>query len=131
MTAVSGPAGPIPRLRNHLRPAFRRNGNPLVRPIDRSRSRALLLTALGIGLALLCSADAAAADFVSVRHRDSATATRLHDVQAVVLTPAQRRIEAYTGRTRYEADAAWISPDGHNTTGTVTVPGNTVTGSAV
>ncbi|MFH9352838.1 hypothetical protein [Kitasatospora sp. NPDC017646] len=131
MTTVPGPAGPVPSFRNHLRQSFRRDGNPLVRPIDRSRSRALLLTALGIGLALLCSAGAATADFASVRHRDSVTATRLHGVQAVALTPAQRRIEAGTGRTRYEADAAWTSPDGHNTTGTVAVPGNTVAGSAV
>ncbi|MFJ9442341.1 hypothetical protein ACIRRH_10770 [Kitasatospora sp. NPDC101235] len=131
MTAVYGPPGPVPRLRNHLRQAFRRGGNPLVRPIDRSRSRALLLAALGIGLALPCCAGAATADFVSARHRDSVTAGRLHGVQAVALTPAHRRIEPGTGRARYEADAVWTSPDGRSNTGTVAVPRSTVPGSAV
>ncbi|MFD4660649.1 hypothetical protein ACFWP2_34125 [Kitasatospora sp. NPDC058444] len=133
MTAVPGPAGPVPhrRRRDHLRRAFGRDGNPLVRPIDRSRSRVLLLTALGIGLALLFGAGAAADRFASVRHRESTTAARLHDVQAVTLAPAQRRIDPGTGRTRYEAEAAWTSPDGRGTTGTVSVPGSTATGSAV
>ncbi|MEU1290024.1 hypothetical protein [Kitasatospora sp. NPDC005856] len=135
MTAVPGPAGPVPhrrrRWRDHLRRAVRRDGNPLVRPVDRSRSRALLLTALGIGLALVLGAGAAAERFTSVRHRESTTAARLHAVQAVTLTPAQRRIEPGSGRTRYEAEAAWTSPDGRGTTGTVAVPGGTATGSAV
>ncbi|MFJ7910689.1 hypothetical protein [Kitasatospora sp. NPDC096204] len=131
MTAVPDPAGRVPRLRTHLRQAFRRDGNPLVRPIDRARSRALLSAALGIVLALPCCAAAATAGFVSLRHRDSVTATGPHDVQAVALTPAHRLVGAGTGRARYEADAAWTSPDGRGATGTVAVPGGTVPGSTV
>ncbi|MQS17121.1 hypothetical protein F7Q99_34295 [Streptomyces kaniharaensis] len=131
MTAVSGPAGRVQSFRRHLRQALGKDHNPLIRPVDRSRSRAALLTVLGIGLAVLGSAGAAAADFSTVRHRVSVRAAHLHRVQAVVLTPAQRRTDSDTGKKRYEAGAVWAGPGGPNNTGTVTVPRGTTPGTTV
>ncbi|MGW2254689.1 Rv1733c family protein [Kitasatospora sp. NPDC001660] len=121
----------VPPFRRHLRQALGKDRNPLGRPIDRSHSRALVLAVLGIGLAVLGSAGAAAADFAVVRHQASVTAARLHQVQAVVLAPAQRRSGADTGGRRYEADAVWVYPAGKRTTGNVPVPGGTAPGSTV
>ncbi|MCG6498429.1 hypothetical protein [Kitasatospora sp. A2-31] len=131
MTTAPEQADPLPPFRRHLRQALGKDLNPMVRPIDRSRSRALALAVLGIGLAVLGGAGAAAADFTVVRHQASVTAARLHQVEAVVLTPARRQSGAHNGGWRYEADAAWADPTGQRTTGDVPVPGGTAPGSTV
>ncbi|MGA5821092.1 hypothetical protein ACPC54_24880 [Kitasatospora sp. NPDC094028] len=131
MNTAPEQAGPVPLLRHHLRQALGKGRNPLGRAIDRSRSRALVLAVLGIGLAVLGSAGAAAADFAVVRHQASVTAARLHQVQAVVLTPVQREADTGAGRRRYEADAVWVYPTGQRTTGSVPVPGGTAPGSTI
>ncbi|MGA5823779.1 hypothetical protein ACPC54_38710 [Kitasatospora sp. NPDC094028] len=131
MTTTPEQAGPVPPVRRHLRQALGKDRNPLGRSIDRSRSRALVLAVLGIGLAVFGGAGAAAADFAVPGHQASVTAARLHQVQAVVLTPARRRSGADTRGRRYEAGAAWVSPTGQRTTGDVRVPGGTAPGSTV
>ncbi|MFI6151327.1 hypothetical protein ACIBCA_01325 [Kitasatospora sp. NPDC051170] len=126
-------AGPHPRLRRHLRQAFGQNANPLVRLLDRSRSRALLLALLGAALAVLAGAGATVAGYSEARHDASVTAARLHPVRAVTLTPARRPTEGERGRDlrRYRADATWAAPDGRTVTGTVTVPPGTASGTSV
>ncbi|WP_031074335.1 hypothetical protein [Streptomyces sp. NRRL WC-3742] len=62
MPSTSRPARsarPIPPWRGHLRRALGEEINELARPLDRARSRALLLAVLGIALAGLLGAGAA------------------------------------------------------------------------
>ncbi|MEU8517292.1 hypothetical protein AB0C76_37795 [Kitasatospora sp. NPDC048722] len=131
MTTAPEQADPVPPFRHHLRQALGKDRNPMARPLDSSRSRALVLAVLGIGLAVLGGAGAAAADFAVVRHQASVTAARLHQVQAAVLTPARRQSGAGSGGWRYAADAAWSYPAGQRTTGDVPVPGGTAAGTTV
>ncbi|WP_031076100.1 hypothetical protein [Streptomyces sp. NRRL WC-3742] len=126
-------AGPRPRLRRHLRQAFGQDANPLVRLLDRSRSRSLLLALLGAALAVLASAGATGASYTEARHDASVTAARLHPVRAVTLTPARHPTAGERGRDlmHSRADATWAAPDGRTVTGTVTVPPGTAAGTAV
>jgi len=123
-------AGPIRPPRGHLHRALGREVNPLIRPLDRARSRALLLAVLGIALAALCGAGAAFADFAAGRRQATVTAAHLHRVEAVVLTAARKSANAaIAGRTSYQADAAWTYPGDQRDTGTVGVSWNAAPGS--
>lgn len=104
----------------HLLRALGEETNALSRPLDRARSRALLLAALGIALAALLGTGTALADLSSVHHRAAVTAAHLHRLQAVVLTPARQTAPAIGGgMPDYQAEAAWTYPPGQRRTGTV------------
>jgi hypothetical protein len=117
----------------HLRRAVGEEINPLTRPLDLARSRAMVLAALGVALAALLAVGLACADArVAWRHAVM-TAAHLHRLEAVVLGPARPAADGYGfGRSRYQAEAAWSYPPGRHITGTVgvsrqAVPGSTTT----
>ncbi|WP_405015794.1 hypothetical protein OHV05_00825 [Kitasatospora sp. NBC_00070] len=118
MSSTRRPTVRLPH--RHLRRAlgFERNG--LSRPLDRARSRALLLGALGLALATLVGTAAALVELGSGQRRATAAAVGLHQVDAVVRTPARRADAGATlSRTGYRAEAAWTSPAGQDRSGTI------------
>lgn len=113
---------PIRPWRRGLRRALGAERNELARPEDRARSRAGLLAAVATGLALLLGATAAWTDFDSGEHRVAAAATRLHHLDAVLLTSTSTTTDRTdTAAPRYQATAAWTYPAGQQQTGTVGV----------
>ncbi|MFF0414244.1 hypothetical protein ACFYUY_27870 [Kitasatospora sp. NPDC004745] len=116
----------------HLRRAFGPERNPLGRALDRARSRAVVLTALGIGLAALLGAGAAVTHLSVGQRQAAATAARLHRVEASV-QGSVRRAEATVagGKAVYRADAAWTYPGNQRNTGTIDVPRATGPGATV
>ncbi|MFD9126615.1 hypothetical protein [Kitasatospora sp. NPDC059571] len=106
--------------RSSLRRALGTECNELARPEDRARSRAELLAALAAGLAFLLGTTAAWTDFNAAEHRTTAAASRLHRLDAVLLTPARPTTDG-TDPARYRATAAWTFPAGQGQTGTVGV----------
>ncbi|MEU8925389.1 DUF3592 domain-containing protein [Kitasatospora sp. NPDC048545] len=115
----SPPAPPC----GHLRRALGRERNPLGRALDRARSRAVVLTALGIALAALLVAGAAVSHVTAGQRQAAATAARLHRVEASV-QGSVRKAEATVvgGKTVYRADAAWTYPGDQRNTGSIDVP---------
>ncbi|MFE9425784.1 hypothetical protein ACFYNO_22775 [Kitasatospora sp. NPDC006697] len=96
--------------------------NELARPEDRGRSRAWLLTAVATGLALLLGGTAAWSDFDSAEHRAAAAASRLHHLEAVLLTPARPTTDDTTTlAAKYRATATWTYPVEQSHTGTVEI----------
>ncbi|MER7767078.1 hypothetical protein [Kitasatospora sp. NPDC096140] len=116
----------------HLRRALGRERNPLSRALDRARSRAVVLTALGIALAALLGAGAAVTHFAAGQRQAAATAAGLHRVDALV-QGSVRRAEATVvgGKAVYRADAAWTYPGTRSNTGSIDVPRTAGPGSTV
>ncbi|MFF2040366.1 hypothetical protein ACFVVX_08070 [Kitasatospora sp. NPDC058170] len=130
------PASRPRRAARQLRRTVGSRSDPLVRPVDRARGRALLAAALGLLLALLTATGAALlAHRLTDRHA-AADRARLHRVEAVLLTDP-RHAAAAAGRraggygNRADVEAAWTSPDGQPRTGTLTVPRTARTGDTV
>ncbi|WP_457030496.1 Rv1733c family protein [Kitasatospora sp. P5_F3] len=104
----------------HLRRALGLERNALSRPLDRARSRALLLGALGLTLAALAGTVTALVTLGSDQHQAKAAAFGRHHIDATVRTPAQRTGSgAAFSRTAYQAEAAWTYPAGQDHTGTI------------
>ncbi|GAA2804860.1 hypothetical protein RMN57_00985 [Kitasatospora sp. CM 4170] len=124
----SPPAPPC----GHLRRALGRERNPLGRALDRARSRAVVLTALGVALAALLGAGTAAIHLTAGQRQAAATATRLHRVDALV-QGSIRKAEATVveGKAVYRADAAWTYPGDQRNTGSIDVPRTTRPGATV
>ncbi|WBP85328.1 Rv1733c family protein [Kitasatospora cathayae] len=124
----SPPAPPC----GHLRRALGRERNPLGRALDRARSRAVVLTALGIALAALLGAGAAVTHLADGWRQAEATAARLHRVDALV-QGSVRKAEATVvrGKAVYRADAAWTYPGNQRNTGSIDVPRTTGPGATV
>ncbi|WP_406209247.1 hypothetical protein OH807_38395 [Kitasatospora sp. NBC_01560] len=124
--------GPPARPCGHLRRAAGRERNPLSRALDRARSRAVVLTALGIVLAALLGAGAAVARLTTDQRQAAVTTARLHRVEAVVQGEAKRTDTAVVGgRAVYRADAVWTYPGDRRSTGSVDVPRTAGPGVAV
>lgn len=116
--------------RRHLRRALGTERNELTRPVDRARSRSLLLAALAVVLAALLGAASAWADLGSAERRAAAAAPHLHRLDAVLLTPARSTAGiADATADRYQATAAWTYPAGQHNTGTVGLARQARTGS--
>ncbi|MER6362716.1 hypothetical protein [Kitasatospora sp. NPDC001527] len=126
------PDGPPAQPCGHLRRALGREHNPLGRAVDRARSRAVVLTVLGIALAALLGAGAAVPRYTAEQRAAAAAAARLQKVDAVLQGPV-RTVEAAVvgGRPAYHADAAWTRSDGRHHTGSIDVPRNTGPGATV
>ncbi|MFD9065432.1 hypothetical protein ACFVZ3_28370 [Kitasatospora purpeofusca] len=116
----------------HLRRALGRERNPLSRPLDRARSLALVLTALGVVLAALLGVGASAVRLTAEQQRTAVATAVLHHVEALV-EGSVRKAEATVlgGRTAYRADASWNYPSGRSNTGVIDVPRNTEPGATV
>ncbi|MFJ1706644.1 hypothetical protein [Kitasatospora sp. NPDC088346] len=116
-TPLSRPTNPWHR---SLRRALGAENNELARPEDRARSRTWLLAAVATGLAVLLGGMAAWNDFASAQPRAAAAASRLHHLEAVLLTRAGSAAgNADAAATRYQATATWTYPAGQSHTGIV------------
>lgn len=115
----------------HLRRAFGAERNELARPLDRARSRALLLAALAAGLAALLGAACAWADFASAQGRTAAAASHLHRTDAVLLAPAQATDADLGTVVRFKATATWTYPGDRHHTGAVPVSWKASSGASV
>ncbi|TQF02814.1 hypothetical protein E6W39_11790 [Kitasatospora acidiphila] len=123
---------PIRPWRRGLRRALGAERNELARPEDRARSRAGLLAAVATALALVLGAGAAWTDFDSAEYRVAAAATRLHHLDAVLLTSTGTTTNRTdTAASRYQATATWTYPAGQQQTGTVGVSRQAGAGSTV
>ncbi|MEU8511071.1 hypothetical protein AB0C76_05715 [Kitasatospora sp. NPDC048722] len=109
-------------LRHHLHRAVGTEHNPLVRPLDRARSRALLLAVLGLALAAVAGAGVSLAGLASGQHTAALTAAHRHRVDATLLSPS-RQVAGLSGysRVRFQAAATWAAPSGRTATGQVDV----------
>ncbi|MGW2402737.1 Rv1733c family protein [Kitasatospora sp. NPDC001664] len=106
--------------RHHLRRALGLEHNALCRSLDRARSRALLLGALGLAVAVLSGTAAALVELDSAQREATVAAAGLHRVDAVVLTTARRTGRGTTlSSAGYQAEAAWTDPSGQDRTGTI------------
>ncbi|MGW7444067.1 Rv1733c family protein [Kitasatospora sp. NPDC054795] len=122
---------PAPRC-GHLRRALGRERNPLGRALDRARSRAVVLTVLGIALAALLSTGAAVTHLADGRRQAKATAARLHHVEASVQGSVRKAETTVAGgKAVYRADAAWTYPGNQRNTGSIDVPRTTGPGATV
>ncbi|AUY52943.1 hypothetical protein [Streptomyces sp. CB01881] len=108
----------------------------LVRPLDRSRSRARTATLLGVLLTLAAAVTAALLGYRATARDAAADRARLHPVVAVIrsvdhpsATTSGRRTGGY--RNQLPAEAAWTAPDGQPRTGTIEVRHTAVAGSAI
>ncbi|MFJ9843431.1 hypothetical protein ACIRYZ_23795 [Kitasatospora sp. NPDC101155] len=111
---------PIRPWRRGLRRALGTERNELARPEDRARSRAGLLAAVATGLALVLGATVAWSDFDSAEHRVAAASSRLHHLDALLLTATSTTADRTTAMTaQYRAAATWTYPAGQQRTGTV------------
>ncbi|MFI6444447.1 hypothetical protein [Kitasatospora sp. NPDC050543] len=118
--------------RRHLRRALGAERNQLSRPLDRARSRALLLAALGLALAAALATTAALAELTSAQRQTAVTSAHLHHLDAVVLTPARRTPPSTApGRVGHQAKASWTYPAGRLNTGTIGVARHTAPGTTV
>ncbi|MFI6847775.1 hypothetical protein OG535_29540 [Kitasatospora sp. NBC_00085] len=123
---------PIRPWRRSLRRALGAERNELARPEDRARSRAGLLASVATALALMLGATAAWTDFDSAEHRAAAAATRLHHLDALLLTSTSTTTDRTdTAAPRYQATATWTYPAGQQQTGTVGVRRQAQAGTAV
>ncbi|MEU6236548.1 hypothetical protein [Kitasatospora sp. NPDC047058] len=132
------------RIGLHLRQALaprsprgaRAAGEPLVRPLDRSRSRAWVAAGLGVLLALAAAAGGALLVHRATARDAAAERARLQPVDAVVrsidrptATPDGR--QAGEHQSIIPAEAAWTAPDGSPRTGTIDVRHTTAVGAVV
>ncbi|GAA4990455.1 hypothetical protein [Kitasatospora paranensis] len=115
--------------RRHLRRALGAESSMLSRPVDRARSRALLLASLGLALAASMGAAAGSAALASEQRRAAAAAPHLHHLQAVALSGARRTSPATTlGTVAYQVEVDWTYPVGRFHTATVGVTRYTAPG---
>ncbi|BFV60613.1 hypothetical protein KCMC57_up57170 [Kitasatospora sp. CMC57] len=123
-------ATPIRPWHRHLRRAVGVERNPLSRPLDRARSRALLAAVLGVALSVLLGTGTALADLRLAQHHSTATLSRLHHVEAVLLGPVRGVSAPHSfAPPSYQAQAAWTYPSGQPHTATVSLPGRATAGS--
>ncbi|MER5635565.1 hypothetical protein ABT095_01245 [Kitasatospora sp. NPDC002227] len=124
---------PVRPWRRHLRRALGAERNDLARPLDRARSRALLVSALAVLAAALLGAASAWADLSSAERHASAAAPHVHRLDAVLLTPARPTTGSSSAAltSRYQADAAWTYPVGQRNVGTVKLAWQAGTGTTV
>ncbi|MFI6156804.1 DUF3592 domain-containing protein [Kitasatospora sp. NPDC051170] len=119
------PASLSRRTGRHLRRALGARHEPLVRPLDRSRSRAWVFALLGALLAVALSTGGALLSFRTSAAQADRDQARLHRVDAVVLdTPDHGgAVGRFTGyNTRVTLAATWSYPAGTPHTGTVEAP---------
>ncbi|MEU9126864.1 hypothetical protein AB0D08_01895 [Kitasatospora sp. NPDC048540] len=108
--------------RRSLRRALGTERNTLARPEDRARSHTWLLAAVATGLAVLLGGTAAWSAFGSAQHRAAAAASRLHHIEAVLLTPTRSTAgNAGSAAASYRATATWTYPGEQAHTGTVEI----------
>ncbi|MFD7829924.1 hypothetical protein [Kitasatospora sp. NPDC059803] len=143
MSSTPRPARPSsrpPRTGRRLRRAFGARHEPLVRPVDRARARAWLLSAFGALLALAFATGSSLLAYHATAPQADSDRLRLHKVDAVVLTLPDHGTGTGTGAggrfgagysTRVDAEASWTYPDGQPHTGTVQAPRTAVTGTVV
>ncbi|MEV7777571.1 hypothetical protein [Kitasatospora sp. NPDC088351] len=124
------------RAGRHLRRALGARRDPLVRPLDRSRSRAWAAALLGLLLALSAAVGAALLSFHAADHDASADRARLHRVDAVLLTaarPGNAANSRWAGgyESRADVTVSWTYPDGQQHTGRAEAPRSATAGSTV
>lgn len=117
----------------HLRCALGGDLGPLCRPVDRARSRALLLLVLGLLAALLLGALPAAHGVLGADARAADRTARLHRIEAV-LTGAALPDATSPGHRFKGGDGVivtWTYPAGHLVTGRIDLPQSAVEGGRV
>ncbi|MGV9263061.1 Rv1733c family protein [Kitasatospora sp. NPDC003701] len=139
MSSTPGPVRPasLPRRAGRqLRRASGTDRDPLVRPLDRSRSRAWCAALLGLLLGLTAAVGGALLGYQTVGRDADADLARLRQVDAVVTGTGRhgaavgsRAAGGYQGRVA--AEATWTGPDGRPRTGTVEVHRTAVVGATV
>ncbi|MFF1905383.1 hypothetical protein [Kitasatospora sp. NPDC058218] len=139
MSSTPGPVRPasLPRRAGRqLRRGFGTHRDPLVRPLDRSRSRAWCAAGLGLLLGLAAAVGGALLGYQVVGRDADAHLARLRQVDAVVTATGRhgavvgsRAAGGYQGRVA--AEATWTAPDGQQRTGTVEVHRTAVVGATV
>ncbi|GAA4884463.1 Rv1733c family protein [Kitasatospora terrestris] len=123
---------PVRPWRRGLRRALGAERNELARPEDRARSRAGLLATIGTGLALVLGVTVAWSHFDSAEHRAAAASSRLHRLDALLLTATSTTADRTTAvAARYQAAATWTYPAGQQRTGTVNLSHRARAGSTV
>ncbi|MGW4895576.1 Rv1733c family protein [Kitasatospora sp. NPDC004240] len=122
---------PVPRtsLRRHVRRAAGRDPNPLCRPVDRARSRALVVLALAVTAAISVAVGAGLLVLRGQTHAAQQVARHRHAVTAVTTGPAQPD-DLRAGGTQAHAQARWSYPTGPGG-GRIPVPEGTVPGTDV
>ncbi|KJS62153.1 hypothetical protein [Streptomyces rubellomurinus] len=130
------PASPPRRIGRALRRACGARHEPLARGLDRSRSRAWLLTLLGAVLAAALATGGALLAYQASTAQADADRARLHRVDALVLGAADhpaagggRFTEGFSGRAGVRA--AWTDPRGTRHTGVVDAPRPVADGSTL
>lgn len=137
MSRTPRPPRPVSLLRRsgrHLRRALGARHEPLVRPLDRSRSRAWVFTLLGALLALALSTGGALLSFRTSAAQTDRTRAALHQVDAVVLDSpdhggAGGRFSGYNPRV--SVAATWTYPAGTPHTGAVEAPHHVLGGTVL
>ncbi|MEU2631565.1 hypothetical protein [Kitasatospora sp. NPDC007106] len=121
------------RLVVHLRLAVGADAGPLRRPVDRSRSRALLAAWLAVVVAAAGAGAAALFMYWSAQADAARAAARLHRVPAVVRSEPQQADLSASGAPAggYRAMATWTYPAGHTVTEQAAVPSSAGPGSQV
>ncbi|MEV0537522.1 hypothetical protein [Kitasatospora sp. NPDC050463] len=128
--APAPPAATTRRWRRHVRRAVGVERNPLTRPLDRARSRALLAAALGIVLSALLGTGTALADLRLAQQHSTTALAHLHHIEAVLLGPVRQTSTSLSfAPPSYQAQAAWTYPSGQPHTATISVPGRAAAGS--
>ncbi|MDH6132284.1 hypothetical protein P3T37_001669 [Kitasatospora sp. MAA4] len=134
MSSTSRPArsvGRRPSWLQHLCRAVGVDHNPLCRPVDRARSRAIVLAAAGLALSLGLGAGAAVGGLAATQRQAAEQAARLHPVDSVLLTRAQPKTSPAlgAGTSGYQARVTWNYPPGQRRTADVDVSGPAAAGS--
>ncbi|MEV6208947.1 hypothetical protein [Kitasatospora sp. NPDC051914] len=121
------------RLVVHLRLAVGADAGPLWRPVDRSRSRALLAAWLAMVVTAVGAGAAALLLYWSAQGDAARAAAKLHRVPAVVRTEPQQADLTASGAPAggYRAQATWTYPAGHTVTDETAVPSTASPGSKV
>lgn len=110
-----------------LRRAADRDGNPLCRPVDRARSRLLVVVALTLVLSVVLGLLVALTVLSSMQVQAHRTALHRHQVTATTLTAASGNAALTTAAVQ----AAWDYPQGGHRTGVIQVAGGTASGARV
>ncbi|MET9398498.1 hypothetical protein [Kitasatospora sp. NPDC002965] len=129
------PASAPRRVGRQLRRALGRSADPrepLIRPVDRARSRAWLAAALALAVGVAGVVAAALVGYRTAAGTAQTERGRLHRVEAAVLgkaVPEPPANSRWAGgyENRVEVSTAWAAPDGRLHTGTVELPRTTLT----
>ncbi|MEV4616883.1 hypothetical protein AB0K43_30460 [Kitasatospora sp. NPDC049258] len=130
----SGPPTAHTTLREHLRRAVGRDGNPLCRCADRARSRLVAGLVLALAAALAAGALLAVLTWDSGRHEAAAEALHRHRTTATTLATAVPDGTAGSpvdGTESVLVEASWSYPQAGQVSGWVSVPSGTAAGSQV